>query len=56
MLQHDVEFVDCVELVPAVPRAAHFFPSVNHGVLDEPKYNLILNDGRNYVLVTAVPA
>ena len=52
VLQHDVEFVDCVELVPAVPRAAHLFPSVNHGVLDEPKYNLILNDGRNHALVT----
>ncbi|MGD2122045.1 MAG: fused MFS/spermidine synthase [Gemmatimonadota bacterium] len=52
VLQHDVEFVDCVELVPAVPRAAHFFPSVNHGVLDEPRYNLILNDGRNHVMVT----
>lgn len=52
VLQHDVESVDCVELVPAVPRAAHLFPTVNHGVLDEPKYNLILNDGRNYMLVT----
>jgi spermidine synthase len=52
VLQHDVASVDCVELVPAVPRAAHFFPSVNHGVLGEPKYDLILNDGRNYVMVT----
>jgi len=52
VLQHDVASVDCVELVPAVPRAAHFFPTVNHGVLDEPKYNLILNDGRNHVMVT----
>ena len=52
VLQHDVAFVDCVELVPAVPRAAHLFPEVNHGVLDDPRYNLILNDGRNYALVT----
>lgn len=52
MLQHDVSRVDCIELVPAVPRAAHWFPEVNHGVLDEPRYNLILNDGRNYALVT----
>ncbi|MBT8397865.1 MAG: hypothetical protein KJN92_12915, partial [Gemmatimonadetes bacterium] len=52
VLQHDVEFVDCIELVPAVPRAAYLFPEVNHGVLDEPRYNLILNDGRNHVLVT----
>ncbi len=52
VLQHEVEFVDCIELVPAVPKAAHWFPEVNHGVLDQPKYNLILNDGRNYALIT----
>jgi spermidine synthase len=52
VLQYDVQRVDCVELVPAVIRAAKWFPSVNHGVLSRPKYNLILGDGRNYALVT----
>ncbi len=52
VLQHDVSEVDCVELVPAVPRAAHWFPEVNHGVLDGPGFNMILGDGRNYMLVT----
>jgi len=52
VMQHDVSMVDCVELVPAVPRAAVWFESVNHGVLDLPGYNLILNDGRNHLQVT----
>ncbi|MFO8173124.1 MAG: fused MFS/spermidine synthase [Longimicrobiales bacterium] len=51
-LQHPVEAVDCVELVPAVPRAAFWFPDVNHGVLQEPGFNLIMGDGRNHMLVT----
>jgi spermidine synthase len=52
ILQHQVERVDCVELVPAVIGAAGWFPEVNHGVLDEPRFNLIMGDGRNYALVS----
>jgi spermidine synthase len=52
VLQHDVSSVTTVELVPGVPRAAHFFPGVNHGVLDEPRFTLILGDGRNHALVS----
>ncbi|MEJ2206124.1 MAG: fused MFS/spermidine synthase [Gemmatimonadota bacterium] len=52
VLQHDVSEVETVELVPAVPRAAGFFPEVNHGVLDEPRFTLILGDGRNHALVS----
>lgn len=52
VMQYDTRRVDCVELVPAVPEAAGFFPDINHGVLDEPGFNLILGDGRNYALVT----
>ncbi|RJO62342.1 MAG: hypothetical protein C4542_04440 [Dehalococcoidia bacterium] len=44
--------VDCVELVPAVVQAARFFPEVNHGVMDNPAFDLIIGDGRNYLLVT----
>jgi spermidine synthase len=50
--QYNVEEVDCVELVPAVVDAAGWFPQTNHGVLSEPKFNLIMGDGRNYALVT----
>ncbi|MDP2959610.1 MAG: fused MFS/spermidine synthase [Longimicrobiales bacterium] len=52
VLQYDVSAVDCVELVPAVLEAAEWFPEINHGVLEEPRYNAILGDGRNYALVT----
>ncbi|NIN63969.1 MAG: hypothetical protein GTO63_04485 [Anaerolineae bacterium] len=50
--QYDVAQVDCVELVPAVIDAAKWFPEANHGVLEEPKFNLMMGDGRNYALVT----
>jgi len=52
VLQYDVERVDCVELVPGVIEAAQYLTDVNHGVLDEPRYNIIMGDGRNYALVT----
>ncbi|MCK5650862.1 MAG: fused MFS/spermidine synthase, partial [Gemmatimonadetes bacterium] len=50
--QYNVAKVDCVELVPAVIDAAKWFPETNHGVLSEPRFNVILGDGRNYALVT----
>ena len=52
VMQYPVERVDCVELVPSVINAAHWFPSVNHGVIDDPRYNVIIGDGRNYALVS----
>jgi len=52
VLQYDVTGVDCVELVPAVIDAARWFPEVNHGVLTQPRYRLIMGDGRNYALVS----
>jgi spermidine synthase len=52
VLQYDVTGVDCVELVPAVIDAAKWFPEVNHGVLSQSRYRLIMGDGRNYALVT----
>jgi spermidine synthase len=50
--RYDVERVDCVELVPAVIEAASWFPEVNHGVLDDPRFHVILGDGRNYAAMT----
>ena len=44
--------VDIVEFVPGVIRAAPFFPEVNHGVLADPRLRVIIDDGRNYLLVT----
>lgn len=50
--QHDVEETDCVELIPEVIEAAAHFPSVNHGILKDPEFNLVIEDGRNYLLTT----
>ena len=44
--------LDIVEFVPGVIRAARFFPEVNHGVLSDPRVRVIIDDGRNYLLVT----
>ncbi|HSG07260.1 MAG TPA: fused MFS/spermidine synthase [Longimicrobiales bacterium] len=52
VLQYDVAKVDCVELVPGVIEAAQYLTDVNHDVLNEPRYNLVMGDGRNYALVT----
>ncbi|MHB1194183.1 MAG: fused MFS/spermidine synthase [Longimicrobiales bacterium] len=51
-LQYDVSAVHTVELVPGVLEAAQWFPEINHGVLDQPRYRAILNDGRNYALTS----
>ncbi len=50
--QYDVAAVDCVELVPAVLDAAKWFPDINHGVLEHPSFNVIVDDGRNHVLIS----
>jgi spermidine synthase len=44
-----VESVDCVELSEAVVHAAALFEEANHGVLDDPRVQLIVGDGRNHL-------
>jgi spermidine synthase len=48
----ELQQLDIVEFVPGVIRAAGFFPEVNHGVLTDPRLRVIIDDGRNYLLVT----
>jgi spermidine synthase len=47
-----VEQIDVVELVPGVVEAARLFDETNFGALDDPRVNVILGDGRNYLLVS----
>lgn len=42
----------CVEIEPEVPRAAHFIASQNYGVLDNPEFQLIINDARDHLKIT----
>ena len=41
-----------MRFVPGVIRAAGYFPEVNHGVLSDPRLRVIIDDGRNHLLVT----
>jgi spermidine synthase len=50
--RYNVEEIDCVELVPGVLRAAPHLPEVNHTILADPRFRIILNDGRHHLLVT----
>ena len=46
------ERIDVAELSPAIVEAAHdFFAGVNRGVLDDPRVNVLREDGRNVLLV-----
>lgn len=49
---NELQHLDIVEFVPGVIRAARFFPEVNHNVLTDPRLRVIIDDGRNYLLVT----
>ncbi|HNV86607.1 MAG TPA: fused MFS/spermidine synthase [Candidatus Omnitrophota bacterium] len=50
---YPVRRIDCVELEEAVIDAARkFFSDLNRGVLEDPRVRLIVNDGRNYLLVS----
>jgi spermidine synthase len=52
LAQHPIERVDLVELSDAVLRAAPWFAEANHDALNDPKLNVIRDDGRNYLLAT----
>ncbi|MBN1347792.1 fused MFS/spermidine synthase [candidate division KSB1 bacterium] len=52
-LQYDeIKRVDCVELLEQEKESAKFFTRENQGVFEDPRFNFIVNDGRNYVLAT----
>ncbi len=47
-----IKAVDCVELVDYEKRTADFFKTENEGVFSDPRFNFIVNDGRNYILAS----
>jgi spermidine synthase len=50
---HPVSRIQVVEISPEVISAsAKFFGSVNHGVLRDPRVQVAINDGRNFILAT----
>jgi spermidine synthase len=50
MALHGVD-VDCVEIEAAVPGAAELFQSENHGVLNQSRFRLIVDDARSWLHV-----
>jgi len=51
-LYPEVERIDCVEIEPAVLRAAPYLGPLNRGVLRDPRVHIILDDARNFLLAT----
>jgi spermidine synthase/tetratricopeptide (TPR) repeat protein len=49
-LAHPLERLDVVDLSSAVPRAARHFARENNGVLDDPRFHLHTDDGRQFLL------
>jgi len=49
---YDVDTITCVELSREVPKAAPLLAEVNHDVLNHPKFKLVIDDGRNFILRT----
>jgi spermidine synthase/tetratricopeptide (TPR) repeat protein len=54
---HGVAVNDCVEISPAVMRAAPYFDVLNGGIVDrgDPNFRLYLEDGRKHLLATREP-
>ena len=51
--RHPVETIDVVELSPEVLTAADtYFADINRHVLADPRVNVIVNDGRNFLLAS----
>ena len=52
LTRHEPRRMDVVELSDTVVESARFFSAANHNVLDWPRLNLKVDDGRNHLLVT----
>jgi spermidine synthase len=50
--RHDLEQIDAVEISPEVIDANKYFIEESQDVLSDPRVNLIIDDGRNYLLRT----
>jgi len=48
----DVERIDCVEIEPAVIRAAPYLERLNRRVMDDPRLHVVFDDARNFLLTS----
>ncbi len=52
-LHPDLDRIDVVELEPSMPNATALFKRFNHDALSDPRVNILGNDGRNQLLLSA---
>ena len=50
--KYPVTKIDCVEIIPEVLDAAHFFSDWNENVLADPRLNMVIDDGRSFLFGT----
>jgi len=48
----DIERIDCVEIEPAVIRAAPYLETLNRNILSDPRVHVIFDDARNFLLTS----
>ena len=51
-LHPEIESITCVEIEPAVIRAADYLVTLNRNVLTDPRVRIVLDDARNFLLTT----
>jgi len=52
--QHaEVKEIDCVEMVPGLKEAAHFYSELNNDVIDDPRVHMMSGDGRHFLQKTS---
>jgi len=52
--QHpEVKEIDCVEMVPGLKEAAHFYSELNNDVIDDPRVHIMSGDGRHFLQKTS---
>jgi len=49
---HPIEKLHCVELEVKITETCRYFAEYNHEVMDHPRLDVIINDGRNHLLLT----
>lgn len=50
--RHEVNSIDCVEIEPAMQEASRFFEEENYHIIDDPRFNLVIDDARSYMLAS----
>jgi len=49
---HPLKRIDCVEISPAMVEASRFFDDYNYRIMEDPRVNVIIADGRNHLLLS----